>query len=90
MATLHDKIIGIEPESREDVMAIIKGELKTFAVHLEYDAANMDYNILKVEPWDAYEHVNAESRRIYQVADRDELGAYVKMRNFLDDLLGEE
>lgn len=90
MATLHNKIKRIEPVYTGDLPAVIAGKLNTFAVHLEYDINNMDFIILKVEPWNAFEHINGESRRIYQVAERDELGAYVKMRNFLDDLLGEE
>lgn len=90
MATLRNKIRRIEPAHTGELPAIVAGKLKTFAVHLEYDTANMDYIIAKVEPWNAFEHINGESRRIYQVAERDELGAYVKMRNFLDDLLGEE
>lgn len=88
MATLRNKIKRIEPAYfAGDIVAVVKGTLNTFAVYLEYDAANMDYNIIKVEPWSAYEHLNGESRGIYQVAEKDELGAYAKMRTFLDNLL---
>lgn len=87
MATLRNKIKRIEPAYfAGDIMAVIKGTLNTFAVYLEYDVANMDYIIIKVEPWDAYEHLNGESRGIYQVAERDELGAYTKMRKYIDHL----
>lgn len=86
-----NKIKRIEPAYTGEMVAVVKGELNTFAVYLEYDINNMDYIIRKAEPWDAYEHINGESRGIYQVAERDELGAYNKMRTFLDKLLaGEE
>ena len=91
MATLRNKIKRIEPAYfAGDIVAVVKGTLNTFAVYLEYDAANMDYIIRKVEPWNAYEHLNGESRGIYQVAEKDELGAYAKMRTFLDNLLNGE
>ena len=87
MATLRNKLKRIEPAYfAGDLLAVVKGTLKTFAVHLEYDIANMDYIILKVEPWNAYEHINGDYSMIYQVAERDELGAYNKMRNYIDRL----
>jgi hypothetical protein len=87
MATLRSKLKRIEPAYfAGDLMAVIKGILNTFAVHLEYDVANMDYIIIKVEPWNAYEHLNGDYSMIYQVAERDEMGAYNKMRKYIDRL----
>lgn len=86
MATLRNKLKRIEPAYTGEILAIVKGEISTFAVHLEYDIANMDYIILKVEPWNAYEHLNGDYNMIYQVAERDELGAYNKMRKHIDRL----
>lgn len=90
MATLRNKIRRIEPAHTGELPAIVAGKLNTFAVHLDYDAANMDYIITTVEPWDAYKHIMSENGRIYQVAEKDELGAFNKMRNFLDALLTED
>ena len=87
----HTKLKRIEPAYfAGDIMAVLKGTLNTFAVHIEYDATNMTYVINKVEPWDAYTHISAEERGIYQVAERDELGAFNKMRNYIKHLEEEE
>ena len=90
MATLRNKLKLIEPAYTGEITDVVSGKVKTFAVYLEYDINNLDYIILKVEPWNAYEHINGESRAIYQVAGADELGAYNKMRAFLDSLLAGE
>lgn len=87
---LHgNKIKRIEPAYTGEMVAVIKGELNTFAVYLQFDQANLDYIIAKVEPWDAYKHINSDGRGIYQVAAQDELGAHSKMRKYIDALRSE-
>lgn len=68
---------------------MVAGRLNTFAVYLQFDIGKRDYIIAKVEPWNAYEHINSDGRGIYQVAAQDELGAHVKMRKFIDELRSE-
>lgn len=87
---LHgNKIKRIEPAYTGELPAVVAGRLNTFAVYLQFDQANLDYIIAKVEPWNAYEHINSDGRGIYQVAAQDELGAHVKMRKFIDELRSE-
>ena len=81
-----NKIKLIEPAYAGEMVAVAKGELNTFAVYLQFDIGKRDYIIAKVEPWNAYEHLNSDGRGIYQVAEKDELGAYNKMRNHIDNL----
>lgn len=90
MASFSTKLKRIEPAYfAGDMHDVVSGKSKTFAVHVDYQHHNMDYVINKVEPWNAYKHINGLSRGIYQVAAKDELGAFNKMRNFIDTLLGD-
>lgn len=87
MATIPgNKIKLIEPAYTGELPAVVAGRLNTFAVYLQFDIGKRDYIIAKVEPWNAYEHINSDGRGIYQVAEKDELGAYNKMRNHIDNL----
>jgi hypothetical protein len=46
--------------------------------------ATCEWVIGKVEPWDAYRHINAELQGILQVYGRDEVDAYMNTRRALD------
>lgn len=90
--TLHptrSRVSKIQEEAwpaftEELLAAVTQGRLTTWAVHIEHDMNTCEWIIGKIEPWDAYKHVNAEQHGIVQVYGRDEVDAYMNTRRALD------
>jgi hypothetical protein len=70
--------------TEELLVAVARGRVTTWAVHIDHDMATCEWVIGKVEPWDAYRHINAELQGILQVYGRDEVDAYMNTRRALD------
>ena len=93
--TLHRTVSNIRrlaeavtPEFNEDMLiAIGRGRVTTWAVHVTHDMANCEWRIGKVEPWDAYKHINSERHGAVKVYGRDELDAYMTMKRAMDAML---
>lgn len=75
----------LTPEITEELLIkVARGRVTTWAVHIEHLMDNCEWRITKVEPWDAYKHINPEQHGILQVYGRDEVDAYVNTQRALD------
>lgn len=92
--TLHptrSRITKLQDELRpafteEMLVAVARGRVTTWAVYVEHSMDNCEWHIAKVEPWDAYKHVNSEQQGILQVYGRDEVDAYVNTQRALGNV----
>jgi hypothetical protein len=79
---------AVLPELDEEMLvAVARGRVITWAVYVEHDMATCEWRIGKVEPWDAYKHINSERHGAIRVYGRDELDAYMTTKRAMDKML---
>ena len=62
------------------------GETVVFAVYVERQREDMTWAVLKVEPWDAMKHINANPfMGVVRVGALDELEAYTRTKKALEE-----
>lgn len=84
IAKLQEELM---PSFTEELLVnVARGRVTTWAVHVEHDIDSCEWRIDKVEPWDAYKHINPEIRGILQVYGRDEMDAYVNTQRALGNI----
>lgn len=79
--------IMLRPTMTNTVMKeLAHGKAPFWAVHVNHNIATCEWSVGKIEKWDMGKHMSSTARGIVQVYARDELEAFTKTTQALEEV----